>query len=97
MAKAAFAGKAKSQSAGLTKGGGAGPQGSLRTLRARACRAGMPPKARAKGAAARAKAETAAAGKTKDVHNVSGADELFAGHASAVNSACRARNAHKIR
>ena len=27
----------------------------------------------------------------QDVHSVSGIDELFAGHASAVNSACRAR------
>ena len=29
--------------------------------------------------------------------SVSGTDELSAGHASAVNGACRARNAHKIR
>ena len=73
FAKAAFAGKAMAQSAGLAKGRGAGPQGTLRpsepapvaTGSPAAGPAGMPPKAKAKGAAAKAKAEAAAAGKAK--------------------------------
>ena len=80
MAKAAFAGKAKAQSAGLSKGRGAAPQGTLRpsepapvatrrwvraTLHGFSETTPVPPRARAKGSAAQARAKAAAAGRSK--------------------------------